>query len=225
MITTAQEYFANLAVIQSANPPAFALLPTAENIYHIDINTREVEPPAFISLEKDHKSETIYFEIDRFVNYMDLATTCCVIQYNNTKGRSRYYAVPFYDIYTKAAEKKILFPWCIDSWATQTNGTIEFSIQFFKIGTKFNSDTNTMDNIISYSLNTLPAKTKILKGISLKQVESDDYYLTPTQAQELQSRIDDLAAYNKLYWTVLTDDETNVVDVTEITEELENIIQ
>ena len=36
MITTAQEYFANLAVIQSANPPAFALLPTAENIYHID---------------------------------------------------------------------------------------------------------------------------------------------------------------------------------------------
>lgn len=225
MITTAQEYFANLAVIQSANPPAFALLPIAENIYHIDINTREVEPPAFISLEKDHKSETIYFEIDRFVNYMDLATTCCVIQYNNPKGQSRYYTVPFYDIYTKATEKKILFPWCIDAWATQAEGVVEFSIQFFKIGTKFNNETNAMDNIISYSLNTLPVKTKILKGISLKQVNTDDYYLTPTQAQELQSRIDAVATYNKLYWTVLTDEDVNVINTEEITEQLENIIK
>jgi hypothetical protein len=42
MITTAEEYFANLNLIYNINPPAYALLPSAENIYDIDINTRTI---------------------------------------------------------------------------------------------------------------------------------------------------------------------------------------
>lgn len=45
MVTTAQEYFANLDLLQNVNQPAYALLPTDENIYEIDVNTRTIAAP------------------------------------------------------------------------------------------------------------------------------------------------------------------------------------
>jgi hypothetical protein len=105
MVTTAQEYFANLDLLQNVNQPAYALLPSAENIYHIDVNSRIIDTPKFLSVERDYKSETIYFAIDRFVDYMDLAQTCCIIQFNNANKDqgTRFYRVPFYDIYKLAS--------------------------------------------------------------------------------------------------------------------------
>ena len=101
MITTYEEYNSSLHLVNNANPPIYAMLPSAENIYNIDASTREVDAPKFLSVEKDHKSETVYFIVDRFVDYMDLATTCCAITYTNVNaGISRINHVPFYDIYT-----------------------------------------------------------------------------------------------------------------------------
>jgi hypothetical protein len=37
MITTAEQYNANLHLINNINPPTYATLPTADNIYNIDI--------------------------------------------------------------------------------------------------------------------------------------------------------------------------------------------
>lgn len=45
MITTAEQYNSYLHVIDNANPPVYAALPTADNIYNIDIKTREIDPP------------------------------------------------------------------------------------------------------------------------------------------------------------------------------------
>ena len=156
MVTTAQEYFANLGLLQNVNQPAYALLPSAENIYHIDVNTRTIDAPKFLSVEKDYKSETIYFAIDRYVEYMDLAQTCCIIQYNNANSKegTRFYPVPFYDVYKLAHADKIVFPWCLDANVTNTAGKIEFSIRFFKIGEKIN-DRNEVERILTYNLNTL----------------------------------------------------------------------
>ena len=48
MITSAQEYFANLYRIQDQNPPTFALLlPSTEKIYDINLNARTIEAPEF----------------------------------------------------------------------------------------------------------------------------------------------------------------------------------
>ena len=80
MITNPNEYLAALAYIQDNNFPVQAVLvPASERTYEINLNTREVEAPKFISVEKDHKSETIYFKVDRFFDYMDLSQTACVI--------------------------------------------------------------------------------------------------------------------------------------------------
>lgn len=81
MISTAEEYFANLFKIKgSYNIPSLAvLLPRSENIYNIDLNSRTVEAPEFLSVLDDHASETIYFTVDRFFDNMDMSTTACVI--------------------------------------------------------------------------------------------------------------------------------------------------
>lgn len=203
MTTTTQEYYSNLAILQNVNHPIHAALPAAEQIYYINTDTREVEAPPFISVEKDHKSETIYFMVDRFVDYMDLATTCCLISYNNAKGQSGYYPVPFYDLYTKNKDNKIVLPWCIDAWAAQTSGTIEFSFQFFKIENVYDPVLRVPTPTVVYSLNTIPVKTKILSGIATGEIV-EDYILNATQAQTLQSQIDQIARSQQLHWTVLT---------------------
>lgn len=204
MITTTQEYFANLHLLQNVNPPVYAILPAAEKIYNIDLNSRRIEAPKFLSIEKDHKSETLYFCIDRYADYMDLAQTSCVIQYNNTQNQTRYYPVPFYDIYTKAEEKKILFPWCIDASVADKPGTVSFAIKFFKIGEILN-DRNEAEKVLIYNLNTLPASSKVLQGIKEYKIQDDDYFLKPNQAEILQTKIDELAKSNILYWTYLDD--------------------
>jgi hypothetical protein len=128
MITTAEQYNANLHLIYNVNPPIYATLPTADNIYNIDINTREIDAPRFLAVEKDNISETIYFIVDRYADYMDLATTCCVITYTNAAKNTRTYAVPFYDIYTFGDNKKMIIPWCLDAGVTEAPGVVEFAL-------------------------------------------------------------------------------------------------
>lgn len=80
MITTAAEYEQYLARIQDENAPSIAiLLPSDERIYNVDLNSRKIEAPEFLSVEKDHHAECIYFMVDRFFDNMDLSNTVCVI--------------------------------------------------------------------------------------------------------------------------------------------------
>ena len=76
MITTAAEYEKYLSQIYDVNPPTLAvLLPSSEPIYKIDLNKRTVETPDFLSVEKDHRAECLYFIVDRFFDNIDLSTT------------------------------------------------------------------------------------------------------------------------------------------------------
>lgn len=206
MITTAEQYNANLHLIHNINPPTYATLPTADNIYNIDVNTREIDAPQFLAVEKDNVSETIYFIVDRYADYMDLATTSCIITYTNAAGKSRIYAVPFYDIYSYASEKKIILPWCLDIGVAEAPGEIEFAIQFFKVGEILNPETNGMEKVVQYSLNTLPAKSKVLVGMTVKEFE-ESYKLAPDQFNQLLDRINIIERYQQdkygTYWTIL----------------------
>ena len=227
MITTAQEYFANLDLLQNVNQPAYALLPSAENIYEIDVNSRVVKAPEFLSVEKDYKSETIYFSIDRYVDYMDLAQTCCIIQYRNINSEkgTRFYPVPFYDIYKLSYENKIVFPWCLDGHVSEAAGPIEFSIRFFKIGEKLN-DRNEAVKALTYNLNTLPAKSEVLYGFKEQQLnELDDYYLKSSQYEQLSNAIMQLGNVQKLRWTILDDSfKGDTIDTADIQLELSKIL-
>ena len=208
MITTAEQYNAHLHLIYNNNPPTYAALPDADNIYNIDIRTREIDAPRFLSVEKDHESETIYFIIDRYAGYMDLSKVNCVIYYTNANKKSYAYAVPFYDIYTYSHVNKMIIPWCLDRTVTEGQGTVEFFIQFFLI--KEGEDES--ENVFSYILNTLPAKSQILKGMTVQPFE-EEYKLNATQYDILLNEINTIKGYfyengdkDKMiitHWTIL----------------------
>ena len=200
-MTTAEEYNKNLHIINNVNPPIYAALPKADNIYNIDTQTREIDAPKFLAVEKDHQSETIYFIIDRFVDYMDLATTCCIITYTNAEKKSYIYRVPFYDIYSKAKDDKMLLPWCLDHTVTSKKGKVEFALQFFKTGRVFDDDIGGYKKIITYSFNTLPAHSEVLNSMKMPENIDSMYDIEPGQYTDLLAQIS--ASKEPLYWTIL----------------------
>lgn len=73
MITDSKEYFRLLYRIQDENPPTVALLaPRYEPIIDIDLDTRTISTPEFLSINTDHRSETVYFKCARYYNEVDL---------------------------------------------------------------------------------------------------------------------------------------------------------
>lgn len=190
MITTPQEYQAQLYILQSQNPRRLAVLQTAETTHDIILETREINSPQFLSVKNDHKSETIYFKVDRFFDYMDLATTTCIVQYTNAEGKSGIYVVPFYDVVTCAKEHKMLLPWCIDGRATAAAGAVEYSVRFYKI-----SDDGKQ---FLYNLSTLPAKSKVLHGMNTMH-NNAEYDLAPTEYEHLLSLINEVQKRD-VYW-------------------------
>lgn len=231
-VTTRDEYLGNLDILQNVNQPSYALLPAAEKIYEIDVENREVHNQNIVLVEKDHKSKTIYFCIDRYVDYMDLAQTKCIIQYNTTnadgKMRTRFYPVPFYDVYTKVEEGKIIFPWNLDYNVTKAAGSVAFNIRFFKIGTHI-TENNDAQLILTYNLNIRPSWVKVEKALTELQIdENDSSYLQPGDVDILMDYVDlkMQTLSRKIYWTIVSDDFTDkTIDVSaEIQEDLTDIL-
>lgn len=166
MITTPRDYYNLYHRIQSENAPSLAiLLPTDEKIYNINLDSRAVEAPEYLGVERDHRAEVIYFKVNRFYDFFDLTQSVCVIQYINALNESRAYVVPYYDIDTLSGQNEstgeqddiILFPWIIDQEATKVRGPIKFNIKFYKL--------NDTGSKYLYNITTLSATSQILAGI------------------------------------------------------------
>ena len=104
-----QDFLSQLYVIQSQNSPSYVLFSDIKDIYDIDLSARTINTPEFIGVFRDHKSETIYFRVDRYYDYMDLSNTTCIIQYITPDKKAHIYAVPFYDILTERKNNKMIF--------------------------------------------------------------------------------------------------------------------
>lgn len=179
MVTTPRDYYNLYHRIQSENSPSIAiLLPTDEKIYSIDLNSRTVEAPKYLSVSGDHNAEVIYFKVNRFYDFYDLTQAVCVIQYINGANQPRAYVVPYYDIetlngmHTDEKEDLILFPWFIDKEVTKAHGKITFSIKFYKMtegGSQY-----------LYNLTTLPATSEVLEGIKIDEdlIQEEEDHLT-----------------------------------------------
>lgn len=158
MTVDSLEYYGLLYKIQEQNAPSLAILvPGKEPLYEIDLDARTIKAPEFLSIETDHRSETVYFKVARFYDHIDLSQLCCVIQYINADGDGRIYAVPYYDVDTYGDDDMMLFPWLIDGEATKSAGTVTFSVRFFEV--------DSTGSYLLYNLNTLPAQGKVKNGI------------------------------------------------------------
>lgn len=194
-------HLADLYDIQFSTPPSDGRLPDAnkENTYDIDLTTRTIQAPEFLSVEKDHKATVIYFKVDRYFDYMDLANTICLVEYlppTLDKKRVPYmYVVPIFDTNSYVLDDKIVFPWVLGNPATQEDGIIEYAIRFFRLSDE------TAEPKIVYDLRTLPAQSKILKGLQVNTEEMTKEYdnFTASQFEDLINQL----INTRTYWDVL----------------------
>jgi len=198
MKTESKEYYDLLYEIQDFNRPSLAvLLPGTEKIYRVDLNTRTIEAPEYLSVESDHRSEYIYFKTGRYYDNLDLSGAVCVVQYINALGEPRVFAVPYFDVDTFSDDNDMVFYWRIDQEVTKASGDVEFSIRFYLL------DDNYVDKKLIFNLNTLPASSKVLSGIDFdpEGFKPNEEWMADYLAQIAAAAKE---AYEKdVYWVVI----------------------
>lgn len=211
MITTPEEYKSFLYQLQNPNRQTQAIiLPNNEPLYEIDLNTRNVMAPSFLSMEYDHNAETIYFIVDRYYDNVDLSTLSCVVQYENAspdpRKRGYIYSVPYFDISGPfVPEGKMIFPWAIQGPATAYAGTVTFSVKFYRIREILTGDSNGDEwsrKEYDYLLNTIPKQSQVLHGLDIYEV-SENYIYDVATVEEIYFRINQISQQQDLYWTIL----------------------
>lgn len=198
MITNPNEYWSLLYRIQDQNRVVISSttqippipIPKDEPFLNIDMNTRTIEPPEFLSVKQDHNAETLFFCVDRYYESVDLSTLTCVVQYINAAKESRIYAVPFYDVVTLQDEGKMLIPWCISGEATKKEGMVQFSVRFYALD---------LDNrTFAYNINTIPAQSEVLYGMDSDTPE--DYSVSVDFINEVNDRLARVEKNYEVYW-------------------------
>lgn len=197
MITLPQDYASLLYMVQDPNRPHKIIrLPSDEEIYEVDLNTRIIKTPQFLSVQQDHRSEWIYFQCARYYDGVDLSTQTCIVQYNNAnpypKKRGYIYCVPFIDIETLKDEEKIIIPWLIEGPITAYSGKVEFAFKFYSMNSS---------GRYNFALNTLPATSQILTGMDIFK-ESENYIYDPDTIEDIYDKIAKIEQHD-LYWIKL----------------------
>lgn len=206
MKTDASEYLSLLQEIQNNNVSTFTIMPADEPRFTIDSNSRNITVPSefsFLSVQNDHKAETIYFEIDRYFDDVDLSQHTCVIQFINKSGSTineGTYPVTSMDI--DSVDGKIVFGWEICNDATQLTGDITFSVRFYSIDDNGN---------FTYNFNTLTANSFILPSLN---IIAGGEKITATELEVWTNKMNNLASSI----------EADIVTVEEKLTELENSI-
>jgi hypothetical protein len=143
----------------------------------VDLNSRTITLPDeykdFLSMEKDHRAENVYFVVDRYYEDVDLFRTTCLVEYVNaaTPPKARLYPITLYDTESLKQEGKMIMAWCLGNEATEAAGKLEFALHFYTL----NTDTRSL----VYSLRTRPATGNILHGMHIKDKqleEKQEYY-------------------------------------------------
>ena len=186
-----------LVDIQAKYAPSQVYLPFAHNIYEVNLNERQIYGPDVLSVQRDHKSEVLYFKLDRYFDYMDLTNTVCIVEYILPDDKERIphiYIVPYYDSTKFMKEDKILVPWAVGGAATSKNGILEYALRFFKV------EGSGKDAKLVYNLNTLSTKTKVLRSLEADgAIMKAEYDIPLEHYEELIYQVKN----NKTTWTFI----------------------
>lgn len=184
-------------------PILSVILPSDEKTFDVDLDSREISVPTFLSVSKDHRAETIYFLVDRYYDYKDLSQTSCIIEFINAAGEGGYYVVPFYDITSYPRyfdeddiehEAKMLIPWCIEGNATKGSGAVQFAIRFYQL--------DDVNKKFIYNLRTKVATAQVLTGMDESILDAHlDTDLMSNLLEQINYKLD--VTENTIYWTDL----------------------
>ena len=172
-ITTLEEYFQNIEQLSELNP-SFIRLPLDEEVFEIDLNTRQINIPASfkksgLGVQGDHVAETVYFKVDRYFDITDLATTFIIIQWEAPNGVKMASPACFTDV--SSENGKLIFGWGITKTMTEKQGTLKFSVAFLEGEQIIESLTSKEEELnisdLSYRLGTLTSSIGISQGLNI----------------------------------------------------------
>lgn len=194
MITSPQEYKDMLTQLKNPNDYLhYVQVPKDETVYKIDLNSRTIDAPKFLSVSEDHNAEVLWFSVDRFFDSYDLAHCTCWVQYKNANGDMFYYSAPLIIKGEEYGNDTILIPWVVSKEVTAKAGNIEFAFQFFTLSA---------DNLrFVFMLNTLPAKSQVLNSINIENPESDaKQEFAADELRMIYSELNRLSGAYHLFW-------------------------
>jgi hypothetical protein len=142
----------------------YYIIPPEEKIYNINLNTREVEVPEFLSVTNDHNAETVWFKVDRFYENIDLYKAGCWILYKNAL-KEEYIARVVPRVIYNYSHDTLFIPWVVTGPATKASGEVTFSFEFFRLRESENELTTL------FNIHTKPAKSKILSGLHINPID------------------------------------------------------
>lgn len=100
------------------------IIPTDESrIYDIDLDTRTIQVPNFLSVTEDHNSSVIWFRVDRFYDDIDLYGTSCWIEYRNAL-KQEFICTTYPKPFVHDTHDVLYIPWPITKAATEGSGTV-----------------------------------------------------------------------------------------------------
>lgn len=190
-INYTDKFYQFLANVQTDSrfTPITRQIPYNESTIKVDLNSRKIKIEEsdyndFLSVEKDHRSEIIYFEVDRYYEDIDLLQCTTVVEYLNARPSSeggpmlRLYPITLKDTWDMEDDEgnihqKIILAWNIGSEATYYAGTIQFALWFFRIDTDAHTTMSPSGEVkvndLIYSLHTQPAEGRILYGMKYSE--------------------------------------------------------
>lgn len=170
-------YFAHMAELVSIRPD-YVLIPSDEEPFVIDANTREIKVPTSsfgkcAGVVGDNMCEIITFTIDRYFDYIDLANARICIQWKlpGADGEEGISYIGLRDLITTSG--KIRFGWPLTKELTKTAGNITFAIRFYKEKVITNPDGSEQTQF-AYLFNTKTATIPIVAGLN---VSGEDAFL------------------------------------------------
>lgn len=155
-------YFAHIQDLILINP-VYAMIPTDEEPFIIDSNARTITIPASFnkcaSVTGDDMCEIATFTVDRFYDYIDLATTNICVQWTTKSKKEGISHITLID--TDTIPGKIRFGWPLTKEMTEESGSLTFAIRFFL--------KNEEDGTFEYVLNTLPTAIIVREGLQIDE--------------------------------------------------------
>lgn len=150
-------YFAHMGDLVSIEP-SFALIPSDEEPFVINANDRTISiPSAFVKcagVVGDDMCEIVTFTVDRYFDYVDLATANICIQWE-AQGKEGISHVNLIDL--DSTPGKVRFGWPLTNQITEKPGIVKFAVRFFR----------KKDDKFVYLLNTLTNSFVIREGLNI----------------------------------------------------------
>lgn len=162
----------------------------------------------FLAMEKDHRSQTIYFVVDRYFEDVDLLNCTCIIEYINAGNHARVYPVTVKHLLTEmkadqGETERIVLAWCLSNEVTMFPGTIKFSIMFYRMAYETDVSGNVFNCELLYALHTQPVESQILKGLNYSENQKNELEAIQGVAESNYQAILEQIRQKNVYWNDL----------------------